>query len=119
MSIFFKTLLILLPIFMGVTAVIQNTFNRVMLNHWDIVSIVFLNGLIVFLVSGILLFIQHSVNPNSQSFFSINFNINDFRIWFVIPALTIILILFGMTFCLSKSSATIVFILFYTRSTGR
>jgi len=106
-----QLILFVLPISMGITAVIQGTFNRLILNTWDIITMAFFNALIILVISGMLLLLQHIIQPNDQSFLAIRFNIRNFQWWFIIPPLTIVFITIGMAFTITKVSATTVFVL--------
>jgi uncharacterized membrane protein YdcZ (DUF606 family) len=107
-----QLMLLMLPVLMGITAVIQMTFNRLILNYWDIIAMAFFNALIILVISGVLLLFQHVMQPNDKSFLAIQFNLRNFQWWFIIPPLTIVLITIVMVFTIAKISTTTAFILF-------
>jgi transporter family-2 protein len=104
----------LAPIAIGFMSVLQNTLNKQVSPQYGLATILFVNALMILLVTGTLMLAVTYMPGRFGNFLAGSGVPFEFKWWFIFPGLFGFSVIFGIPYCMNQIGALSVFIVFVT-----
>jgi transporter family-2 protein len=100
---------ILVPVVLGVVAVVQATLNRQVADRWGLAPAVLLNTILASVCSLAFLGYCAALTPRA-GMLRVSFDLSDFRVWWLLPGLFGFGIVAGLPWAVGKAGALATFV---------